>query len=288
MVIRSASVLQSFDHPRGGAAIHQGHPHHPAARLFHLFAADDVLFGPVGALDQNIGQQLPDQGQWRFLFKKLRQYRRSRERPGLCARSCLAVDRPVRPFDRPDRTVAVEADDQAVPLFAGLFQVDYVPGMKDVEAAVGEYRPTAECPIALNHIAGLFDGDYLVFIIVPIRRTADGAEMGPDFLLLRHFNRQRGRSGTLFRLRQNGTVRSRLLPNDRQKACRRWCRSDCRPPHGSGFRWPWPEQVRQCVSRAIGHWADTINNLAPPAHRLAGKISKAQIITNLCRQQPGS
>ena len=101
---------------------------------------------PVGALDQHVGLKRRDDVVRRVLVEDDDARRRAASAARISARSASGVIGPIRTLVRPHRSIRVDADDERVAEAARVLQVANVPGMQEVEDAVGE--DDASCPAA--------------------------------------------------------------------------------------------------------------------------------------------
>ena len=122
---------------RRAATPDQWHQRHPAAGTLDDVGAFDLALRVVGALDQHVRQNRPDQAQ-RLVLSEHHQVVDALELGHDLDAVFFTIDRSARALDAPDRGVGVEPDDQQIALNARLAQVTDVAGVQNVEAAVGE------------------------------------------------------------------------------------------------------------------------------------------------------
>jgi len=104
---------------------------------FRVPLADDLLFLVVGAFDEDIRLELLDDPLRRILVEKHDGVDPFQGADDLSARA-LVLHGPDGAFETLDRRIRVERDDQPIADRGGLFDQRGVPGMQQVEAAVGE------------------------------------------------------------------------------------------------------------------------------------------------------
>ena len=112
-------------------------PHDAAAARFDDVAADDLIGGPVGALDEDVGLQLADDRLRRVLVEDHGGID-GRERGNHFGALVFRIDRPRRPLVRTNRSIGIDADDQRIAEGAGSVQIADVTRMEQIEDAVGE------------------------------------------------------------------------------------------------------------------------------------------------------
>src|SRR5712692_4331001 len=109
---------------------------------FHLFAPDDLVAGPIAALDEHVGKQAGDDFAGSQIVENddgIDGFESGEDSRALAFgnhRAALALE-------LANAGVAVEADDQDVAQSAGLLETADVAGMQQVEAAVGEDEAAA-------------------------------------------------------------------------------------------------------------------------------------------------
>src|SRR5436190_11563348 len=106
---------------------------------------DDLIRGPVRALDQNVGLHAADDVTGRVLVED-RDGVDALERGQQLGPLVLGVDRAGGTLVAADRRVGIETDDQEIAVRARRRQVTEVAGMQDVEDAVGEDDALARGP----------------------------------------------------------------------------------------------------------------------------------------------
>ena len=113
------------------------HEYNPAAARFNGIPPDDLIGGPVCALDENIRLKGPDDLCGCVL-------RENNDRVDRCQRGqhfgalALGRDRPRRTLVAAHLGVGVHPHYQRVAERAGRFEISNVPGMEQIENAVGE------------------------------------------------------------------------------------------------------------------------------------------------------
>jgi len=113
------------------------HQNHFTAGGFNLFAADDLIAGPVAAFDQNIGKQGGNGFARREFIKNHHGIHTLKAREDFSA-LLLGNHRTPFPFQDADTFVAIDADDERVAECARGFEQLDVAGVQQVEASVGE------------------------------------------------------------------------------------------------------------------------------------------------------
>jgi hypothetical protein len=127
---------------RGGITRNHWDRNDAAARGFHFFTSDDLISGPVAAFDQHIRKETRDDLARRGLIKDY--YRIDAfERGENFGSLALRQDRTPGAFQLADTGIAVEADDEGVAKSTSLLKAADVPGMQQIEAAIGEDNAAA-------------------------------------------------------------------------------------------------------------------------------------------------
>src|SRR5258707_9042744 len=134
-----AYFLQDF---RGGVAGHDGHRHDAAACCLHLFAADNLVSGPVATFDENVREQGGDDALRRQVVEDHDGVNTLQRGENLRAFT-LRNHRAALAFELFHAGVAIQADDQRVAEAARALQAANVAGMQQIEAAVGEHHAAA-------------------------------------------------------------------------------------------------------------------------------------------------
>src|SRR5260370_3833016 len=129
-----ADFFQDFG---SGVAGHDGRRDDAATGSFHFFAPDDLVAGPIAALDEHVGKQARDD------FARSQVVKNDDGVDGFGGGEdfrALAFGNhgAALALELATAGVAVEADNQDVTQSAGLLETADVAGMQQVEAAVGE------------------------------------------------------------------------------------------------------------------------------------------------------
>jgi alkylhydroperoxidase family enzyme len=122
---------------RGGVTRDYGNGNDAAASGFYFFAADDLIAGPVAAFYQHIRKQAGDEFLWRQIIEnhdRVDAFQRS-ENFGTFA---FRQERTPGAFQLADTGITVEANDERIPETASLLEAADVPGVQQIETAVGE------------------------------------------------------------------------------------------------------------------------------------------------------
>ena len=135
---RGGSALANFlKNLRGGVARHHGNGHNAATGGFDLFAANDLIAGPVSALYDDIGQKFGDdfaRGEVVENNDGVDAFEGGEDFGALA----FWEHRTAFAFEMTNAGVTVQADDKGIAQLAGLFQALNMAGMEEIEAAVGE------------------------------------------------------------------------------------------------------------------------------------------------------
>jgi hypothetical protein len=126
-----------FQDVGGGVAGHDRRRDHAATGGFHFFAPDDLVAGPVTALDEHVGKQAGDD----FARSEIVENQHGVDgfESGEDFRAlALGNYRTTFALELANAGVAIEADDQDVAQGASLLEAANMAGMQQVEAAVGE------------------------------------------------------------------------------------------------------------------------------------------------------
>jgi hypothetical protein len=134
----SNASLDSDDDGSGRIASFDRHSHNFSAASLHDIAADDGVFRPIGAFDEDVGLQRRDHGVWR-VFVEHDDGVDARERFENLDTLHLRRDRTAFALVGSRRSVGIQADDQEVAERTRLLQVTQVSGMEQVEHAVREH-----------------------------------------------------------------------------------------------------------------------------------------------------
>jgi len=122
---------------RSGMAWNNRDGNDATAGGFYFFTTDDLVPGPVTALDQHVGEQARDD------FTRCRRIENQNsvhafERGENFGSLAFGKDRTPGAFELADAGVAVEAHDERIAESAGLLEAPDVARMQQIEAAVGE------------------------------------------------------------------------------------------------------------------------------------------------------
>ena len=134
-----ADFFQDFG--RGVAGDHRSRDH-ASASSFHFFATDDLIAGPIAALDEYVGKQARDDLARSQIVENddgIDGFESGEDFRALA----LGDHRPAFALELANTGVAVEADDQDVAQGTGLLEAADVAGVQQVEAAVGEDEAAA-------------------------------------------------------------------------------------------------------------------------------------------------
>jgi len=129
-------MQDALDHTRGGLSFHERERDDLSSPTFNFFAADDVV-RPIGALDENVRPDLQDGFQRRVFIERADIVHRLQGAQNLTP-FVLGKQRPERPFQPLHRVISINRNDESVAQGAGAPQEIEMPGMKNVEATVGE------------------------------------------------------------------------------------------------------------------------------------------------------
>jgi len=121
----------------GGVAGHDGSQDDAATGSFHFFAPDDLVAGPIAALDEHVGEQARDDFARGEIVENHHGVHGFESGENFRALA-LGDYRAAFAFELANTDVAIESDNQDVAQGAGLFEAADVAGMQEVEAAVGE------------------------------------------------------------------------------------------------------------------------------------------------------
>jgi len=114
---------------------------HPSAPAFHFRCPNDRVFRIIAAFDDYVGLQMSDKIERSVLGENYDEVHALERRENVCTLG-VGAHRTRRTLESAHRLVAIEADDERIGAGArGSEDVD-VPGMKQVEYAVGERHPT--------------------------------------------------------------------------------------------------------------------------------------------------
>jgi len=111
-----------------------------AAARQHVVGADDVGDLPVSPFDQHVGREFADEAQRRRLAEAGDVVDHFECRHHLAAIAQLD-QRPFRPLEAPHRGIGIECHHQDVAERPGGTQIAHVPGVQEIETAVGEDDP---------------------------------------------------------------------------------------------------------------------------------------------------
>src|SRR6266403_1169107 len=117
------------------------HYQHPPAPAFHFLRTDDRIFGIIAAFDDHVGLQMSDKIERRVLGENYNEVH-ALERSEHVRALRVAAHRPRETLEAAHRLIAVDADDERVGAVARSSEYVDVPGMKQVEHAIGECYPT--------------------------------------------------------------------------------------------------------------------------------------------------
>jgi len=122
---------------RGGIAGNYGDGNDATAGGFHFLTSDNLIAGPVSTFDEHVRKQAGDDfARGRFIENNHSVDRfQSGENFGAFA---FRQDGAACAFQLADARIAIEADDEHVAKRACLFENADMPGMEQIEAAVGE------------------------------------------------------------------------------------------------------------------------------------------------------
>src|SRR3954471_8082580 len=115
-----------------------GNPDHGTAPGLDHVAADDRVWRPIGALDEDVGLKRGDDLE-RRVFIEDHDAVDARKRAEELDALVLWRDRPDWALVHPNRKVRVHRYDQRIAELPCLLQVSDVAGMKQIEHAVGEH-----------------------------------------------------------------------------------------------------------------------------------------------------
>lgn len=131
-----------FEDVRGGVAGNDIDADNHASRSFYFCAANDLVARPVATFDEDIRQELGDYvlwGQFRENQDSIDTFETGKDFGALL----FGEDRARRTFEAAHAEVAIDADNEQVTEGARGFETLNVPGMKKIEAAVGEDQALA-------------------------------------------------------------------------------------------------------------------------------------------------
>src|SRR5712692_7884605 len=134
-----ADFFQDFG---GGVAGDHRSRDDASAGSFHFFAPDDLVVGPIAALDEHVGKQARDDFARSQVVKNddgVDGFEGGEDFRALA----FGNNRAALALELANAGVAVEADNQDVAQSAGLLETADVAGMQQVEAAVGEDEAAA-------------------------------------------------------------------------------------------------------------------------------------------------
>src|SRR3954471_12881420 len=118
-------------------ALLDGNPDHGTAPGLDHVAADDRVWRPIGALDEDVGLKRGDDLEGR-VFIEDHDAVDARKRAEELDAFVLWRDRPACALVHPNRTGRAPPHDQRIAELPCLLQVSDVAGMKQIEHAVGE------------------------------------------------------------------------------------------------------------------------------------------------------
>src|SRR5260370_29364117 len=139
---RRNAVADFIQYCGGGVAGHDGHRHAAAASRLHLFAADDLITGPVATFNEHVRERGGDHALRRQVIENQHAVDALERRKNFRALA-LRNDWAALALELPDTRVAVQADNQRIAEAARVLQAGNVAGMQQVEAAIGEDHATA-------------------------------------------------------------------------------------------------------------------------------------------------
>lgn len=138
IVARRRSCSAHFlEDGRCGIARDDRHGNNDAACCFDLFPADDLIAGPIAALDKHVGEKCGNDFARRGLAENHDAVHALKRGKNFRA-FVFWKNRPTRAFEFSDARVAIDANDKRFAEGAGLFEALNVTGMEQVKAAVGE------------------------------------------------------------------------------------------------------------------------------------------------------
>src|SRR3981081_764628 len=150
-----ADFLQYFG---CGVAGHDGHRHNAAARRLHLFAADNLVSGPVATFDEHVGKQSGDDALRRQIVESHYTINALERSENFCA-FALRNHGATHAFELSDAGVAVQADDEGIAEAARVLQAADVAGMQQIKAAIGEHHAAAIAFAAAKPQNRFFQGE---------------------------------------------------------------------------------------------------------------------------------
>ena len=121
------------------------HYDHSPAPALHFCRTNDRVFRIIAAFDDHVGLELPDEVERRVLGENYDEIHALERRDHVRAFG-VGTDWASRTLEAPHRLIAVDPDDESVGALArGSEDVD-VPGMEQVENAIGErYATLSSC-----------------------------------------------------------------------------------------------------------------------------------------------
>src|SRR5260370_1086143 len=140
-----------------------------AASRVHLFAADNVVTGPVATFNENVGKQSGDDALRRQVVENHHTVDALERRENFGALA-LRNHRAALALELSDARVAVQADDQRIAEAARVLQAANVAGMQEVKTAIGEDHATAIAFPASTPQTRLLQGkDGIQTVSVPVQ-----------------------------------------------------------------------------------------------------------------------
>jgi len=139
---RQSAFADLSENRRSGVTRHNRDGNDAAACGFHFFAANNLIAGPVATFDQHIRKESPDDFAWGGLIKdhnRVDTFERGENFSSLAFRQ----DGTPGAFQLANAGVAVEADDERIAESASLLEAANVPGVQQIETAVGEDHTAA-------------------------------------------------------------------------------------------------------------------------------------------------
>jgi hypothetical protein len=126
-----------LDQSAGGEPFREVEANHSATSRFDNVAADDVIGIPVGALDQDVRLNSRDDRKRRVLVERHDGVHTVESQQNLDP-FLGSIDRSIASFVCAHRSIGVHTDDEGIAEAPCFVEVTHVPGMQQVEHAVGE------------------------------------------------------------------------------------------------------------------------------------------------------
>jgi hypothetical protein len=149
-----ASHPSFIDEGGGRKTWSEGDAHDTAAARFNDIPADDVVLSPIRAFDEDVGPDECHDRVRRVLIKHDHRVDALEREQDFSALS-LWGDRPVGAFDRPDRPVGVDGDNESVAQRASFAQVTNMARVEQVKDPVSKDEAAAPGAHALRKRGGL-------------------------------------------------------------------------------------------------------------------------------------